>query len=421
MRAGSRRRVHKSPAVPSRVRARLLTTPSRHTVAKQPQPESHSPSPLRAMSTSQDRFARLEVKENPQDLAPKKVTLAFGRQGVDKLVGCLDDADVDIVTHALEVLDATVLKVQKNVVLFLKYKGVEALNNLTQPQQQTDDVVLLAVRCLVHVAAVNTGCARMLETKSVANVRLLLASEEVPVDVKLACYALLATLSSRLECVKHLLKEEILDFMLQRIDSEEVPQLKVAGMVVVANCGRLQADKKDPSKIVRGGGVAAVLAAGGGGSVAQCVALMHSEEPGVVAAAADILQVCSLTEEGRDRVVDAGAVKIMTGLVVSKSGAVRRAVTAALLSLTVSETGKKQFHRLEGCSHLVSRLSGEPSPDVLQNAIKIISAMCCLPAARTQLKDEGAPRLLQQIAADHPNATTRSVADLANKNVLWEP
>lgn len=182
------------------------------------------------MSMAGDRFERLEVKENPKELQPKKVTLAFGRQGVTKLVQCLGNEDVDIILHSLEVLDKSILNMQKNVILFLKANGVEAVNELTL--MADDSVVLLAVKCLIHVAAVNTGCARMLETKTVSNIMQILSSEDSVVGIKLTAYALLQTLSARVECVKRLLKLDILDFLLQQIDNDEDPQLKCAAMKV---------------------------------------------------------------------------------------------------------------------------------------------------------------------------------------------
>jgi hypothetical protein len=363
------------------------------------------------MSMSADRFARLEVKENPIELAPKQVTVAFGRQGVDKLVKCLGNEDVDIIVHSLEILDDSLLKIQKNVVLFLQVDGVEATNSLTLMPEET--VAVLAIKCLTHVAAVNAGCARMLETKTVANLTQLLASEEASVAVKLAAYALLHKLSSRVDCVKQLLKEFLLDFLLQQIEAEQDPRLKTAAMDVVANCGHLPSNPREPHKLVRGGGVAAVLGAGGASTVGVCVKLLGHESPPVQASAARILQVCSLTEEGRDVVVEAGAVKVLVELVTAKSVAVRKAATAALLSLTISEAGKKQFHRLLGCAGLVDRLQHEPAPDVTQNVIKIVSSMCCYPAARKELKDDGAAEILQGIAEYHAAGGSQETRELA--------
>ena len=180
------------------------------------------------MSMAPDRFERLEAKENPREFQPKKVTVAFGRQGVTKLVGCLANEDVDIIVHALEILDDTLLKVQKNVILFLQCQGVQAANSLSvYPEEH---VALLAIRCLIHVAAVNTGCTRMLETKTVSNLTQILSSEDVSAGVKLAAYALLHRLSSRVACIKRLLKEDLLDFLLHQVEAEEDPQLKSASM-----------------------------------------------------------------------------------------------------------------------------------------------------------------------------------------------
>lgn len=373
------------------------------------------------MSMSADRFARLEVKENPREFEPKKVTVAFGRQGVTKLIKSLGNEDVDIILHALEILDDSTLKIQKNVILFIQAHGIEATNSLTL--QAEESVVLLAIKCLIHVAAVNAGCARMLETKTVPNLTRILSSEEASGAVKLAAYALLHKLSSRVECVKRLIKVDILDFLLEQIEGEESPQLKSAAMEVVTNCGHLPVCPRDAHKVVRQGGVAAVLGAGGGRTVGVCVELLQHKADSVVASAARILQVCSLTEKGRDVVVESGAVKVLVDLVLSKNVAVRKASTAALLSLTLSETGKKQFHRLQGCSNLINRLKRDPSPDVMQNIIKIVSAMCCLPAARKELKEDGAAELLQGIADYNKtlNHETHELAKLAAKNVLWEP
>lgn len=366
-----------------------------------------------------DRFERLEVKDSPKQLAPKKVTLAFGRQGVSKLVKCLGNEDLDIILHSLEVLDQSTLSMQKNVILFIKAGGVEAVNELTL--LPNEDVVVRAVRCLIHVAAVTTGCARMLETKTVSNTVQILSSEEVSVGVKFICYTLLQKISSRVECVKRLLKEDILDFLLQQIDNEEDPKLRCAAMQVIANCGNLPANPNASHALVRAGGVAAILGAGGSGTVPTCVELLNDENSAVQACAAKILQVCSLTEVGRDEVVAAGAVKAMANLVTVSNVAVRKNVTAALLSLAISEDGKKQFHRLLGCTFLINRLSRETSPDVLQNAIKIVSSMCCLPAARLELKADGAAGILEDISANGRSPTTRSLAALARENVLWEP
>ena len=366
-----------------------------------------------------DRFARLEVKENPKEFEPKKVTVAFGRQGVEKLVRCLGNEDVDVILHSLQILDASTLTIQKNVILLLKYRGVEALNALSQIPDER--VVLLAIQNLIHVAAVNAGCSRMLETKTLSNVTQLLSSEETSSVVKQTAYGLLSTLSTRVECVKRLLKEDILEFLLERIEGEEAPALKIGAMKVIANCGRLPVSPRDPHKLVRGGGVAAVLGAGGGATVTICVKLLKHEHPLVAANAAAILQVCSVTEQGRDIVVEAGAVKAMVELLVSNSGPVRKAVSGALLSLTISEAGKKQFHRMQGCYNLIDRLKKEASPDVLQNTIKIVSSMCCFPAARNELKDDGAAEVLETVAAMTNSSTTKNLAQLAMQNVLWEP
>lgn len=73
-------------------------------------------------------------------------------------------------------------------------------------------------------------------------------------------------------------------------------------MQVIANCGHLPANPREAHALVRAGGVASVVAAGEHGTVPACVELLKEEDVYVQAHAARILQVCSLTEEGRDQV-----------------------------------------------------------------------------------------------------------------------
>merc|ERR1719198_31101 len=109
-------------------------------------------------------FAALEAKPNVLYIHPKKITLAFGLQGVPQLIVYLGSDDVDVVRNCLDVLNTNVLKVPKQICMFAKYKGVNKTVELTQ--RNDDSVAVPALQALHKCSANPNGRDGLLRANS---------------------------------------------------------------------------------------------------------------------------------------------------------------------------------------------------------------------------------------------------------------
>merc|ERR1719198_2103273 len=178
----------------------------------------------------------------------------------------------------------------------------------------------------------------------------LLISEVSSTKVKHYALAVLIAMSKTIKAATSFVNTpKFMTFILERAKNLETPSLQADALRVIANCCHVP-DTLDAEMT---GGVSAALGAGNAGTVRLCVELLKHEESVVKEHAAIVLQACSVIEKGRDEVVEAGAVRVLNELLTDRSVSIRRASSGALMSLTINETGKKEFFRFLGCENLV--------------------------------------------------------------------
>ena len=275
-----------------------------------------------------------------------------------------------------------------------------------------------ALKALFLCSKNPNGRDGLLRADTLANMIELLRSSDSSVKVKHHALALLISMSKTIKAASAFVKtKQFMSFILERAKNLETPSLQADALRVIANCCHVP-DSLDTEMT---GGVSAALGAGNAGTVRLCVELLKHEESVVKEHAAIVLQACSVIEKGRDEVVEAGAVRVLNELLTDRSVSIRRASSGALMSLTINETGKKEFFRFLGCENVVDLLRREKDFDVRQNVVKIVSAMCCFPDARFRLKKLETTELLDKMIAGTKDQLTILICRTAIDNVNWEP
>lgn len=357
-----------------------------------------------------------EQKENPEHIPDTKVTLSFGQLTVPNLVKKLSDEDPAIVEGAVAVLANRVLSKPSNVTIGAKCMIVPPLNQLIARSIRQEATRLSALKSLALMAGQLKGRQALLEHGTIPALRDVLEDKNQSVAIYDNAYAVLVNLSASTQSISGVINSKgLIDFLVRNTELQPgqgtpatacAPSVKAATMGVLLNCMR------HPD------GVQLSLNAG---AVEATTDKLNNKDEKVRLAAVKLLQALCLVEEGRVKAVSGGkAIQNLVTLLKDWSALIRRASIGVLMSLTIDKPGKAQMFQY-GMIVLVNCLTKEKDKWVKQNAMKVVSMMAVMPAARDALKVAGVVEAIENIAKYANEDLTTEIASTAIDAVLWEP
>lgn len=157
------------------------------------------------------------------------------------------------------------------------------------------------------------------------------------------------------------------------------------------------------------------------GGTRTCIQLLASESMDVRKEAANTLCFLCFTEAAKQDAITNGAVAVLCKLLRDPSYQVISAAAGALMAITTTDEGKREFVPAEGAEAVMGLLAYNDSRSVRLNILKVICNVAVHPKVRKQMREDA--RVLPALEDFELGADTLVAkhASIAMAAVLWEP